>query len=438
MSRPHTLRGRLALLAVLSTGVWVGLLTVGFNLVLSSQLHAQADDTLRVRAGVAAATVEVSPTGAVTVRDPADDEALDTDIWIYQGTTALERPRAGSRLQSDADRLAGGPERFVQTERPAETRLYARPVLSEGRQVATVVAAVNLTAYRNVARLALTASAALAVLLMIGVYGASRLVIGRALAPVQAMTGQAARWSAEDATRRFGEADRPGELAALAVSLNGLLDRLAALLRHEQLVTEELSHELRTPLSLISAEAELLRTRRRSAAERDQAHARIDEAAAQMSRILETLLTTARSRTIAEAGRAELGTVLQLAADRCVTPEAVSITVKTGRGARDVGVDADVVERIVAPLLENAVRYAASAVRVETVTRDGMVVIRVSDDGPGVPAELVDVVFEPGRRGVDGHAGAGLGLSLARRLARAAGGDLVLADGVFEVSLPPA
>jgi signal transduction histidine kinase len=157
-----------------------------------------------------------------------------------------------------------------------------------------------------------------------------------------------------------------------------------------------------------------------------------------MSRILETLLTTARSRTIAEAGRAELGTVLQLAADRCVTPEAVSITVKTGRGARDVGVDADVVERIVAPLLENAVRYAASAVRVETVTRDGMVVIRVSDDGPGVPAELVDVVFEPGRRGVDGHAGAGLGLSLARRLARAAGGDLVLADGVFEVSLPPA
>jgi signal transduction histidine kinase len=116
----------------------------------------------------------------------------------------------------------------------------------------------------------------------------------------------------------------------------------------------------------------------------------------------------------------------------------VSISVKTGRGATDVGVDADVVERIVAPLLENAVRYAASAVRVETVMRDGMVVIRVGDDGPGVSAELVDVVFEPGRRGLDGHAGAGLGLSLARRLARAAGGDLVLADDVFEVSLPPA
>jgi signal transduction histidine kinase len=437
--RRHTLRGRLALLAVLTTGVWVGLLTVGFNIVLTSQLYQQADSTLRVRVGVAAATVEVSPEGFVSVRDPADDEALDTDIWVYSGRTAVERPRAGARLQAEADRLAGGPERFVQTEQPAETRLYARPVRdAQGKQVATVVAAVNLAPYRNVARTALIASAALAVLLMIGVYGAALIVIGRALAPVQAMTGQAARWSVEDATNRFGEADRPGELAALAVSLNGLLDRLAALLRHEQLVTEELSHELRTPLSLISAEIELLRTRRRTAAEREQAHERIEAAAGQMSRILETLLTTARSRTMSSAGRSELKAVLTLAADRCSPPPGVSIHVTTGRGGMAVGVDGDVVERIVAPLLENAVRYAASAVRVETAAQNGDVVIRVRDDGPGVPPELTDVVFEPGRRGADGHAGAGLGLSLARRLARAAGGDLLLVDGVFEVHLPPA
>jgi signal transduction histidine kinase len=62
----------------------------------------------------------------------------------------------------------------------------------------------------------------------------------------------------------------------------------------------------------------------------------------------------------------------------------------------------------------------------------------VTDDGPGVEPAVRDAVFEPGRRGSDdGHLGAGLGLALARRLARAAGGDLQLTSGgAFEIRLP--
>jgi two-component system, OmpR family, heavy metal sensor histidine kinase CusS len=94
------------------------------------------------------------------------------------------------------------------------------------------------------------------------------------------------------------------------------------------------------------------------------------------------------------------------------------------------GVDPEVVERIVVPLLENAGRYARSRVTVDAERVDGRVVVTVADDGPGVPADARESVFEPGvRAGLDtGHSGAGLGLPLARRLARAAGGDVTAVE----------
>jgi signal transduction histidine kinase len=106
-----------------------------------------------------------------------------------------------------------------------------------------------------------------------------------------------------------------------------------------------------------------------------------------------------------------------------------------------VGVDAAIVERILAPILDNAFRYAQQTVTVCARRAPDSVVIEVSDDGPGVAPDVRDDVFEPGRRGAggDGHDGAGLGLALARRLARAAAGDVTLGAGsVFVVRLPPA
>jgi signal transduction histidine kinase len=84
------------------------------------------------------------------------------------------------------------------------------------------------------------------------------------------------------------------------------------------------------------------------------------------------------------------------------------------------------VERIVAPLLDNARHHARSRVVVGAARAGGRVQVRVADDGPGVDAAERDAVFEPGVRGAraNGHGGAGLGLALSRRLARAAGGDV--------------
>jgi signal transduction histidine kinase len=430
--RTPTLRGRLALVAVVTTAVWVGALTAAFNVLLVSQLHAQSGSLLRQQAAAAAATVVVGPTGVVRVNDPKDDEILDADLWIYDGHKAVERPRASSRLQKRADSLAGVGERFVQS---GSTRFYALPVNTGDKQVATIVSAVSLEPYRNVARIALFGSIGFALLLLAGMYAATRVVVGRALAPVQQMSAQAARWSEIDATQRFGVAERPAELATLALNLDGVLDRLAALLRHEQQVTEELSHELRTPLSLITAETDLLGARRRTTAETDAAVARISEGASRMQGILETLLSAARSRSQDTTARSELRLVVDTAVAHLTTTAQVTVTAEPAGVA--AGVDPDIVERILAPLLDNASRYAVSSIGVAIGVDGTSAVVRIADDGPGVDPALGDAVFEPGRRDAKTSPyGSGLGLALARRLARAAGGELLLANGAFELRLP--
>jgi signal transduction histidine kinase len=126
----------------------------------------------------------------------------------------------------------------------------------------------------------------------------------------------------------------------------------------------------------------------------------------------------------AAAGRPELGLALEVPAGLVA------------------GVDAAVLERMVVPVLENAVRHATREVRVEGSRRNGTVRLLIGDDGPGIPAEHRERVFEPGWRGDgdDGHEGAGLGLALTRRLATAAGASVCVVPAAvgacFAVDLP--
>jgi signal transduction histidine kinase len=91
------------------------------------------------------------------------------------------------------------------------------------------------------------------------------------------------------------------------------------------------------------------------------------------------------------------------------------------------------------PLVENARRHARTRVWLELSSAGGRVLLTVRDDGPGVDPALGERVFEPGVRGDDSGEGAGLGLALARRLARSCGGDVRIGDGpggCFVLELP--
>jgi signal transduction histidine kinase len=436
--RPASLRGRLTLLALVTTALWMVLLTAGFNLFLGARLRAQADGLLRTRAAAVSATVQTGPGGWLTVRDPRDDTALDTDSWIYEGGHAIERPRAAAAVQAYADRLAGSGERFSRMPGPVAIRFYVQPIPDRGHRVGTVVVAVTLDPYHRLARLALIGSVGLTLLILAGIYVVTGTVIGHALGPVAEMSSQAAEWGEHEIGRRFGTAKRPAELVALAANLDGLLDRLATVLRHERQLSGELSHELRTPLARIGAETELLLSRPRNAAERRAAHTAIAAGVEQMREILDTLLSTARADVMETPGRCDVTEPVMRLAERFRRDRpAIRLDIVAGHAV--AGVPGEIVERILTPILDNAGRYARTAV---TIRVDGPR-ISVTDDGPGVAPEAGKAVFEPGRRGDpdDGYDGAGLGLALARRLARTAGGDVVLAPtgpgATFAVLLPP-
>jgi signal transduction histidine kinase len=155
-----------------------------------------------------------------------------------------------------------------------------------------------------------------------------------------------------------------------------------------------------------------------------------------MDHILETLMAAARADAGLDRGRSDVAASLRRLAttwEPALAKRGAVLVLRSPDGPLEAGVDAEVVERIVTPLLHNAARYAGAEVALTARRDNGAVVVEVSDDGPGIPATAREQVFDPGHRraghdGDDGHGGAGLGLALARRLARAAGGDVVASD----------
>jgi signal transduction histidine kinase len=170
-----------------------------------------------------------------------------------------------------------------------------------------------------------------------------------------------------------------------------------------------------------------------------------------MERIIDTLLAVAREEATPRHGTADAHEAAVRAAELCgdvAATRGVTVEVSRSGGSPRIAADRDMVERILVPVIENACRYGTKRVTVTTSGgRDGTVTYVVSDDGPGVTAADAGRIFEPGVRGSAGSGngaadGAGLGLALARRLARAANGDVEAhvgsRGGRFTVVLPSA
>jgi signal transduction histidine kinase len=171
--------------------------------------------------------------------------------------------------------------------------------------------------------------------------------------------------------------------------------------------------------------------------------------AQQMNRTLDTLVAATRVELGAPRGTGDAVRAARAAALGCASlaqTREITVTIDEPDAPIRIGVDDEVAERVLAPLIENGCRYGSSSVRVEIGRRDGAVMFRVRDDGAGVPAGDREKIFEPGWRGeratLVNAGGAGLGLALARRLARAAGGDVRAAGngdgGDFAARLPAA
>ncbi len=444
------LRERLWVTVVTALAVVLVGLTAGFNLVLGARLNAEADAVASARATAELDGLHVTSSG-IELAETADAGAADTPTWVFEGARVLEQPNAPAAVGQAA---AGMTQRqgFRDVTGP-DARLYAVPVVHSGRRVGTVVAAVSTAPYEQIRKVALLASAALAALALIAVALGTRWLIARALTPVEEMTRQAAEWSEHDLARRFSLGPPHDEFTTLAATLDGLLDRVAASLRHEQMLTAELSHELRTPLSAISAEAQYALRHGPQDPVSKHGFQQILQSARQMTNILDTLIAAARAQASSSHPSTDAVTGARAAIHACAgLATARDLKLELSEPARQVlaGVDAGLLERVLAPLLENACRYARRRIHIDVSEVDSTVEIAVQDDGEGVDATDRDQIFDPGYRhrgagangGGAGHAGAGLGLALARRLARGVGGEVSLSPSTggarFVVTLPHA
>jgi signal transduction histidine kinase len=230
-------------------------------------------------------------------------------------------------------------------------------------------------------------------------------------------------WREHDTGARFHPGSGGDEIAHLGRTLDRMLDRIADALSSERRLTDEIAHELRTPLTVILAEADLAR-RTATGSNREGLEA-IYAAASRMRDSVDTMLEAARAHALGSEG----ATVGELMSTLGLPPSSYDDIV--------LAAPAPPLIATVRPLLDNAARHGSGPTRVE-VTRDGRtVVIAVLDDGPGVADADLETVFQPGH--TTSPDGSGLGLALARRMARTAGADLIARPGPgghFEVRVP--
>jgi two-component system, OmpR family, sensor kinase len=420
-----SLRNRVTLAAILTLGVGLLVSGIALNLVLATRLSADADTILENRADALLATLDTSaPT--LRVRDNGGDAVLDEQAWVFDAAGhAVERPPVHDEIAAAANGLSRVKQPTTRTI-DEEVRLLATPIPGG---LGTVVVGLSLKPYERTEHFAAIGTVLLGLLVVGAGTLLARRAVDTALRPVADMTAQAADWSEHDLDRRFDLGPARDELTALAATLDGLLGRIAAVIRHEHRFSAEMAHELRTPLSGVRAEGELALVPGRSDDDLRAAIERMLAGTDRMAAVIDSLLAAARQEGSGPVGSSDVIAVARaFAVDRNVRVIAPHGTVK-------VGADAEVVAAALHPVLENAARHARHEILIE-IARDGQdVVVSVTNDGAEIPIADVERIFTPG---VSGTGGAGLGLPLARRLARAAGGELtaVAPTPRFELRLP--
>jgi hypothetical protein len=279
----------------------------------------------------------------------------------------------------------------------------------------------------------------------LGAFALGWVMAGRALRPLSAITHTARRVSEDSLDQRIGLYGPDDELKELADTFDGMLARLDAAFATQHRFVANASHELRTPLAVIRTEVDVALADTDATAEELRAMAeRVRDASDRSERLIESLLTLARSEAaVPRQDHVDLAAAVELAIDAVAREIRESgLSVRKQLDHAPVRGDRRLLERLVANLIENAVRHNVRGGWIEVATGvegDGAV-LRVQNGGDRIAPETADRLVEPFERGAR-HArgsGAGLGLSIVRSVADAHGGSLCVEarpDGGLAVSV---
>jgi len=283
---------------------------------------------------------------------------------------------------------------------------------------------------------------ALGVMTLVSVV-AGWLLAGRALRPLRQITATARRVSGENLGERIALTGPADELRELADTFDGMLVRLDNAFQSQRHFVANASHELRTPLAIMRTEVDVaLADPDAGEAELRQMGEAVRETIDRCERLLESLLMLARSEG---AARHEEEVDLSALAGDCITDlraraEELQLSVRDELLPAATRGDTALLERMIANLLDNAIRHneRAGFVEVRTGVADGRAVVTVVNGGPLIDSEDARALTEPFRRLGRGRSGFGLGLSIVNSVVAAHGGRLAVAarpDGGLEVQV---
>nr|BFE60506.1 ATP-binding protein [Dactylosporangium thailandense] len=255
---------------------------------------------------------------------------------------------------------------------------------------------------------------------------ATFLFVGRSLRPVDAMRRQAETITGRNLHTRLPVPPTGDEIAALAATMNGMLDRIESATAAQRRFVADASHELRSPLSTVLAGLDLLG---------DGPHVvRMRRESDRMARLISDLLLLAR---VDEKGLrlrredVDLDDLVYLERERLIA-ERPGLRVTARSAPVRVSGDPHHLQRVLRNLLDNAARHAREAVEVTVEAHDGTAEITVSDDGPGIAPADRDRVFDRFVRLDEDRSrtggGTGLGLPIARDIVTAHGGTLTIEE----------
>lgn len=428
--RRRSLRTRISAAATLVVAAALVAGALAFYGILSSSIRDAAVRGAEARAEQLAARVDTEGLSAVTELEDDIVQVLDDDGRVV---AASEEADGGDLPDGEGASLAtfdGEPMLVVREDLDDGALLLAVSIEDDQGTLATV-----------------------ALLLAVAVAGVTGLVaaitwwvVGRALRPVARIRAEVDDITADRLDRRVAVPASGDEIAALAGTMNRMLDRLDAAATAQRRFVSDASHELRSPLATIRQHAELAQLHPDATSVDDLAGVVHDEGL-RMQELVDALLLLTRLDEQA-ALREDLVDLDDLALAEVRRLRAGGATVD-GSGIRAARVrgDARLLGQLVRNLADNAARHARSAVAIGVTGRGAEVVLTVDDDGAGVPPDERDRIFERFVRLDEARArdagGSGLGLAIVRAIAEAEGGgvrveDSPLGGARFSVVLPAA